>query len=458
MEFSTKEIETIARQFANLITKQLDLEEGMPIGQLEKTMQKQLQRMGQMALGKVLTQADHHVERKIPCQCGGTLQYQRRRKAKVRSVFDWVTYERSYYAGCECGEGKAPLDQRFGLEPGSVTAGLASLMAMTGVELPFEHSSQFLERFLFFRLAGNTVRKETQCFGRLQRQREAKWIQEYDDDQFLLERERLHQEKPERIYGSIDGAFVRIEEREKSPEPIEKWREMKVGCWYQAEKVPGFRKGKPDQVTAKIGHQALRAKDIRYYCQLDTVEQFEPLFWATSCRAQADLAQEVVFICDGAKWIWKLVETHYPDALQIVDWYHAEERLEKAADDVFEQTEQASAWLEQVKEALWHGRTDYVIRACQRFAHRSEKARQATTYFRNNAHRMHYDRYREQGYLIGSGTVESGCKQIVTQRLKCAGAQWTVEGANLTAKARAAWLSDQWDDLCSRRDLLPLAA
>ena len=66
-------------------------------------------------------------------------------------------------------------------------------------------------------------------------------------------------------------------------------------------------------------------------------------------------------------------------------------------------------------------------------------------------------RFRAAGYMIGSGTVESGCKQIVTQRLKLPGAQWEVSGAVQTAKARAAWLSGHWQSLCNQRSALPLA-
>jgi hypothetical protein len=106
---------------------------------------------------------------------------------------------------------------------------------------------------------------------------------------------------------------------------------------------------------------------------------------------------------------------------------------------------------------MWEGDTLFVISACESLATKSEIAAQALTYFRNNAHRMQYHKFREQGYMIGSGTVESGCKQIVTQRLKRAGAQWNLQGARLTAKARAAWLSGDWEILCSRRDQLPLA-
>ena len=97
--------------------------------------------------------------------------------------------------------------------------------------------------------------------------------------------------------------------------------------------------------------------------------------------------------------------------------------------------------------------------------HRVAKATQAmgqkaVTYFTNNRHRMDYPTCRANGYQIGSGTIESGCKQIVTQRLKVAGAIWERSNAVKTAKARAAFLSNQWDLITSRREHLglPLAA
>jgi hypothetical protein len=98
-----------------------------------------------------------------------------------------------------------------------------------------------------------------------------------------------------------------------------------------------------------------------------------------------------------------------------------------------------------------------VIQACADLGPQCSEAQDAATYFIHNAARMHYDQYRAAGYLIGSGTVESSCKQIVTQRLKCSGAQWIVPGAVDTAKARAAWLSEAWTPVCMRWSALPLA-
>jgi hypothetical protein len=36
---------------------------------------------------------------------------------------------------------------------------------------------------------------------------------------------------------------------------------------------------------------------------------------------------EVVVIGDGAHWIWNLASAHFPQAIQILDWYHASEYI-----------------------------------------------------------------------------------------------------------------------------------
>ena len=456
MEFSTGQLKPLAEALAQIIGSEMEQADGLTVRGIEEGIRQCLQEIGQMTFGLILSNQDPVLEREIICECGGQLRYQRRRKAKVLSVFDWVEYERSYYAGCGCRRGKAPLDEKLGLEPGQVTAGLGALIGLAGSELAFEYSSRWLEPFLLFRVSENTIRKETHRFGQLQSQREGQLVIQSQDPVHLQEREQQETEHSKRIYGSIDGAHVRIEERQVSDTEAEKWREMKVGCFYQVESVPESQHSKRHQDKKARGQPALRAKNMRYFCDIAEVEAFAPLFWATAYQVKADLAREVVFVCDGARWIWNLIETYFPQAVQIVDWFHAEERLERVAEDAFSK-EKAKDWLDDTLTALWHGDTSFVIQACEKLTHRSTPASHAVTYFRNNAHRMQYDRFRKKGYIIGSGTVESACKQIVTLRLKRSGAQWNVQGAVLTAKARAAWLSGDWDLLSSLRDRLPLA-
>ncbi|NIV32371.1 MAG: hypothetical protein GWN58_23890, partial [Anaerolineae bacterium] len=206
-------------------------------------------------------------------------------------------------------------------------------------------------------------------------------------------------------------------------------------CWYEAVEERDPKGREPPR---------LRAKEISYYCHLGDVEGLRPLVWATGYQRQVDRAGEVVFIADGAAWIWRLVSYHFPHAVQIVDYCHAAAYLTPIAQAVWGETEEGQAWLEATRAILKQGRIEEVIGICEgygRHAQAQEAVHKAVTYYRNNAERMDYGRLQAAGYLIGSGSVESACKRIGTQRLKRAGARWGHEGAQDTAKARAAWLS-----------------
>ena len=136
--------------------RELNLGERQGVRTLETDIRRGLHELGLQTLGLIISYAEGVAEQRLACECGGRLENKRRCEAQVMSVFDWVKYERSYYADCTCGKGKAPLDGRFGLQAGQVTAGLADLLAMTGTELAFEHCECFLERFLFLGLSQET--------------------------------------------------------------------------------------------------------------------------------------------------------------------------------------------------------------------------------------------------------------------------------------------------------------
>ena len=459
MNYNTEEIKGIAQQIANLLEDQLKQEE-QTIAGIELGFREILRQIGAEALGVFLSGQQKTPENRIACQCGGTLYYQRMRSASITTVFGKVEYKRAYYAGCACGEGIAPVDVKYALQAGAISAGLAELMALTGIAFSFEESEKWLKEFLLFEVSENSIRSETQKMGLLQQHCEEQNIQASQNEQALQARLRQEKQVPKRLYGSIDAAKVRIEPRVRKGQPVpahEDWRDMKVGCWYQAEAVLVSQQSMRQRQKAERDGTVFRTTQHHYYCDIAHVDMFGELVWATGCQGSADLVAELVFVCDGATWIWELIAQYYPNAVQIVDWYHAEDRLKRLADTVFSSSSERQAWLAQVTEALWQGQVEEVILACKHFAQKHDEARQAVTYFSNNLHRMRYDQFRSQSYLIGSGTIESACKQIVTQRLKRSGAQWLVQGAILTAKARSAWLSNQWHALCSKRNTFPLA-
>ena len=451
MKFSTKVIE----EMAAIMVKELEqVEEGDEgIMGLETGMRKMLQAVGVKAMGEYLSRENKEGEaRTVRCKCGGQAKYHSDREAVVISVFGKVHYHRRYYVCPTCHKGSIPRDEQMGIAPGEVTAGLAKLLGIAGVESAYKEGSRLVEQFLQIEISDNTVRKETEQYGQLQAEEEKRWEVESQDETGLQRRIREYGEQKGRLYGSIDGAIVPLQGE---------WRELKCLAWYRVAEIARYHAKRHHK--KKVGEQNhLQAQDIRYACDIRGAEAFGTLLWATGWKRLADLFKEVVFICDGAAWIWRLIEKYYPQAIQIVDWYHASQYLTPVADAAFGQaTPEAQQWLEQARCDLWEGRIQELILACQRLVHdhpaATEAAQKLITYYQHNEKRMDYARLRAQGYLIGSGTIESACKQIVGACLKIAGARWTFDGSVQTAKARAAWLSGDWDALATKRSFLPLA-
>jgi hypothetical protein len=462
MKYNIEKIKEISKLLAEVVEEAIKTERSaeVRIGDVEMALRESLREIGCGALQCFLENADGEVEGEIECACGGKLKYQRRREATIWSVFDKVVYKRAYYADCACGQGCAPVDRQYGIEPGKVTAGLAHLIALSGINKAFDDGRRWLKEFLLFEVSENTVRAETQKMGELQRQADSELVQEMQAESGLQKRERSQQSVPDILYGSLDAAKVRIEPRSKKEKALkhsETWRDLKVGCWYEGEEVPPRQQSVRQQDKAQREGVVLRAKNQHYFCDIEKAEEFGKLLWATGCAMGADRVRILVFICDGAVWIWNLIVHYFPNAIQIVDWYHAADRLKRIAEEAFSHSAERLAWLEIVTEDLWQGRVEAVIEACQLLEKKSNLAKQSLLYYGNNIERMRYAQFRAAGYLIGSGVIESGCKQIVTQRLKLPGAQWNLEGAILTAKARTAWLSGNWQKLVSARSLLPLA-
>ena len=243
MKYNIEKINLIAQKLAEVVQEAIAEEGSGPerIGEVEMALREGLREIGQGALRCYLENEDGEREAEIRCACGGKLKYQRERKATIWSVFGKVTYVRAYYAGCQCGAGRAPVDQRLGIEPGKVTAGLAHLIALSGITKAFEDSRKWLKEYLLFEVSENTVRHETENMGELQRKAELELIQGTQNEASLQKREQRGVPAADILYGSFDAAKVRIEpraEQEKAAEGRENWRDLKAGCWYEGEIVP----------------------------------------------------------------------------------------------------------------------------------------------------------------------------------------------------------------------------
>ncbi len=113
------------------------------------------------------------------------------------------------------------------------------------------------------------------------------------------------------------------------------------------------------------------------------------------------------------------------------------------------ETPETAAWVEAHLARLAPGEAATLATEWARLPLRGEAASvrdTQVTYFTNQASRMAYDQYRADGWDIGSGMIESGCKAIIGQREKGPGMRWTDAGAQTVANVRLLLFNDEWTD------------
>ena len=159
-----------------------------------------------------------------------------------------------------------------------------------------------------------------------------------------------------------------------------------------------------------------------------------------------------VALGDGADWLRRLYGEWFPNAVRIVDFFHAAEYLWAAAQARHRNDPKAAKrWAEKQCRRLEAGRMDDVLAALRRPGAGAEERDKAIRYLSERRGQMRYDEYRSLGLPIGSGRVEAACKTVVGRRMKCTGMRWTVAGANPVLWVRCARLSGWFDDYWEHR-------
>jgi hypothetical protein len=173
----------------------------------------------------------------------------------------------------------------------------------------------------------------------------------------------------------------------------------------------------------------------------------------------AHLAAQVVFVSDGAEWIWNRVEALFARAEVprervelVLDYYHATEHIAdalKACKNL--SLEQRAAFVRIFsKELLEAGGPERVIAKLRGFAHgrRSKAMNKEIAYLvgHQEAGRMRYAALRAAKVPIGSGVVESTVRRVINLRFKSASQCWCEERLEELMYLRAILKSGRWDD------------
>jgi hypothetical protein len=214
-----------------------------------------------------------------------------------------------------------------------------------------------------------------------------------------------------------------------------------------AVQVP-FRDGwHEEKVCVAWGRVGGRDQRLHYAVGEGPWDQQAAVIAGVARRAGSRLAREVVCLADGAGPIWTTLTRLYPAARQVLDWYHLQEHLAEVAALLPD----GAGWQDTQRETLAaHGpRATFralaqLVRTGETVAVR-EAARRCFSYMTKHRHRLDYPAARALGYPIGSGRIESACKQVVTTRCKGPGMRWNHPHAQAVLWARCAWLNGEWE-------------
>lgn len=290
----------------------------------------------------------------VACACGAPARAQRMRTVPTKTVLETIEVRRADSLCPACHRGVAPLDQQLGLCPGGVSAGLEELLALLGVtQDSFEPAVVVLEKLSVVSGWPNSARAATETLGaRVVTTEEAQAAAVWAPGPSLPPAPR---EAPERLSVSIDGAMVTTREAG--------WKETRLGgCSTTVERPTS-------KTPAGV---SLHAHEISFVADLNPAEPFGCLLWLEAYRRGVTQAHEVVVIGDGADWIWRLAEEHFPGATQIVDWYHASQYLWTAAHAIYPDADLATRWAHRALDALWEGRLATVRANLDKHAARGE--------------------------------------------------------------------------------------
>jgi hypothetical protein len=205
-----------------------------------------------------------------------------------------------------------------------------------------------------------------------------------------------------------------------------------------------------DRKAARGRQDGLKLKRHSYRAVLGNKATFAPALKAELARRRVRAVASITTVNDGAEWIWDLVQSYLPEwRVEVLDWPHAKQNLAKAGNAAWgEGTEEARAWLAQRETELWHGQRMQVDIALhqlpRRYKDRGRAIRQVKDYVDQHWERIRYDRFREEGCPIGSGTVESGAKNVVQWRMKRGGQRWSRPGATRMLAALGEIHSKRW--------------
>ena len=336
--------------------------------------------------------------------------------------------KRTYYWNEDSHSGHYPFDDRLGLV-GRYTPAAADEMARCAVSHPYKDAAEAFSRCHAFKVSPDTIRE---IVGML-----------YDESSAFAkgsgggERDACD-EKAGIVCVMADGTGMPMRKEclkgARGKDGRARTREVKAGAIFVASKTKDNEPHRDLDTTTYVATTHRREKFGKYLrSEFDRRFSREP--------------DTVLYITDGGKWLHSIHESEFPFAVEILDVYHAVEHLKPllAGLGIKENSKEWKYrhhyWSECIKAGKVQNVLDYIWKNMR--ARLGKDAMREYKYYRSNAGRMKYDEYRANGWFIGSGVIESGCKTVIGQRFKQSGMIWSLKGAKALLPLRTLYKSNR---------------
>ena len=427
--------------------------DGLAVQQLEVLVRTAVFKSANQLIGFLLQQAVDRAEAAYQPKPG--YHHKGRVSLSVDGLFGSFKLERDYYYHAGKQQGHYPADAALGLE-GGTTPALARLVCLEGADAAsYQKAQAHLQEHGVLHVGARQIQRLVQQVGpSAQQWQEREALQPLPDTQ------------PAPIFyvsGDASGVPMRKAELEgragKQPDGSAKTRMGNLGCVFT------------QHTCDEQGHPVRDPDSTTYVSTLKPMEEFGPLLRQEAIRRGLALALQVVLLIDGAEGLARMGRLCFANAIQIVDFYHALEHAGRVLVALLGSKEhpdyktRLGRWARQ----LLKDRVQALIAAARRECAGTSRApavEKELGYFVRNVPRMQYGTFRAQGFFIGSGVIEAGCKTIIGARCKQAGMHWGEPGAENILAFRCIHASRRLDQFWKERlnahaatnDCLALAA
>lgn len=414
---------------------------------LEMHIRSSMHGIGSIMLEKLLNaDGGGYRGRTIPCSKGHDFEFIEYRDKELLTVLGNMKVRRAYYYDKECKTGICPKDNALGVEGTSISPGVRRIMTRVGAYRPFGLGEEDIREMAGISVNAKEIERVSHKLGEA--------VEGFIKEQAVTssaESEKVISTKTiPKLYICMDGTGIPVVKAEtanrqgKGEDGQAKTREVKLGCVFTQTALD------------KKGYPVRDEGSTTYVGAIETAEEFSPRIYAEAKRRGIDSAEKVSVIGDGAPWIWNIADEQFHGATQIVDLYHAREHYWNVARVYFGNDEfKMNEWARRRREELDTGKVEDVIAAIKELSPSTEKERgireREISYFEKNKERMRYDEFRREGFFVGSGVLEAGCRSVIGQRLKQSGMHWTVKGANSIIALRCCYFSNRWEDFWEYR-------